>query len=167
MESVVDALRLEMNSFDVSVCTPLITFLFILSQLQVSAVLPGYINSSFKESMTVNQGWSRAEIDRLDRDSLEYEVYDRIYRAENYNNAVSFRWHSYDVNSTSEAIVHSIVNAYPRSRYYVGPLWTNYCFFGFNMPVVMIPYLKMLPDRLLDHIKHFHTYCGAKHSLEQ
>lgn len=150
LESLVDALRLEMNAFDVS----------------VSGVLPGYINTSFKETMTVNQGMSRADIDRLDRSSREFQVYDKIYSAENYNNAYSFRWHSYDVSYTTDAIAHAITSAYPRSRYFVGPLWTNYCFCGFNMPVVIIPYLKMLPDRLLDLIKHFHTSCGAKHALE-
>jgi hypothetical protein len=139
---------------------------FLFLTLQVSSILPGYINSSFKESMVANQGMSRAEFDRLEPSSLEYEVYDQIYRAESYNNAHSFRWHSYDMDSTTEAIVHSITNVFPRSRYFVGALWTNYCFCGFNMPVVIIPYLKMLPDRLLDHIKRFHTYCGAKHSME-
>lgn len=111
--------------------------------------------------MDSNQAMSRAEIDKIDRSSRAFAVYDSIFRAEKHNHAMSFRWHASDMDSTSVAIVDAVTSGFPLSRYFVGDLWTNYCLFGFNMPVVLIPYLKMLPDRLLDHIKHFHTYCGA------
>eukprot|EP01125_Pyxidicula_operculata_P014105 TRINITY_DN4685_c0_g1_i1.p1 TRINITY_DN4685_c0_g1~~TRINITY_DN4685_c0_g1_i1.p1 ORF type:complete len:316 (+),score=67.35 TRINITY_DN4685_c0_g1_i1:15-962(+) len=99
MEAAVDALRLEMDEFGVS----------------VSSIQPGYIDTNIKDSGMTDPKKEVTE--------EQYQVYKKFWdrfqqdREKNFASGAS-------PAVTSEAILDAIVNPFPKTRYPVGPTGT-------------------------------------------
>jgi short-subunit dehydrogenase len=97
MEAMVDALRLEMYPFGVS----------------VSSILPGYIKTDIVDNVRTYLDYNIPE-EKLEvyRKNLEFM---KIQRKLVFEDAVSTK-------VTSEVIIHALSDPFPKTRYFVGPV---------------------------------------------
>jgi len=120
IEGLVDALRLEMYSFDVS----------------VTSILPGYVKSAIGDKLPTYENVKPEDYEL-------YKQYLENVKKENEGN----RADPPGPEVTSEAIVHALTDPYPHTRYYMGatgdfpPAVT--VFLSKLLPDPLIDYVKM------------------------
>jgi len=123
VEAMADALRLEMLDFDVS----------------VSIIQPGYINTNFGETAISN-----SEGNHISED--QYQLYKEFWETFASKRRANFAAGD-SPETTSKAIVHSLTDSCPRTRYPVGP-----ADLGIRAPII-VWFDALVPDRFFDLIR--------------
>jgi len=123
MEGVIDALRLEMVPFGVS----------------ISSILPGYIKTDI-------EGKLRTHVDFNIPDE-KYHLYKNYFDTMHAKRKKTFEC-AVGPKVTSDAILHALTDPYPHTRYLVGPAGP-----GLLTAQVATLLTSIFPDRLSDIVK--------------